>query len=263
MRSSSVSVRSLFGHVSIVIQPLLFYLSRRIGNSFPKRVLIRKKPAQGQEQASQEDRGGRRAAAVCTAAAGCCRPVAGGGSANAAGADRHASLRVPVGTKRVPTPAAWQREGGCLSWGDILAERGASSRVCVDSCVVASPAGWLAGWLWRQRSGGAGPTALKVRTASMPAEATAAPTPSGGWSWAGWSWTATAAAESRGTSSWPVVVLVVLLLGMVMVLERRCLQIQGAVEGPPFCHNPAEEQCGGLRISPRGSVRMRTFGSRE
>jgi hypothetical protein len=44
MRSSSVSVRSLFGHVSIVIPPLFFYLSR-IGNSFPKRVLIRKKPA--------------------------------------------------------------------------------------------------------------------------------------------------------------------------------------------------------------------------
>eukprot|EP01049_Picozoa_sp_SAG25_P002449 SAG25_NODE_128_length_14556_cov_11.699405_3_plen_200_part_00 len=34
--------RSLFGHVSIVIPPLFFYLSR-IGNSFPKRVLIRKK----------------------------------------------------------------------------------------------------------------------------------------------------------------------------------------------------------------------------
>jgi hypothetical protein len=33
----------LFGHVSIVIPPLFFYLSR-IGNSFPKRVLIRKKP---------------------------------------------------------------------------------------------------------------------------------------------------------------------------------------------------------------------------
>jgi hypothetical protein len=44
MRSSSVSVRSLFGHVSIVTPPLFFYLSR-IGNSFPKRVLIRKKPA--------------------------------------------------------------------------------------------------------------------------------------------------------------------------------------------------------------------------
>jgi hypothetical protein len=35
----------LFGHVSIVIPPLFFYLSR-IGNSFPKRVLIRKKPVQ-------------------------------------------------------------------------------------------------------------------------------------------------------------------------------------------------------------------------
>jgi hypothetical protein len=34
----------LFGPVSIVIPPLFFYLSR-IGNSFPKRVLIRKKPA--------------------------------------------------------------------------------------------------------------------------------------------------------------------------------------------------------------------------
>jgi hypothetical protein len=33
----------LFGHVSIFIPPLFFYLSR-IGNSFPKRVLIRKKP---------------------------------------------------------------------------------------------------------------------------------------------------------------------------------------------------------------------------
>jgi hypothetical protein len=33
----------LFGPVSIVIPPLFFYLSR-IGNSFPKRVLIRKKP---------------------------------------------------------------------------------------------------------------------------------------------------------------------------------------------------------------------------
>jgi hypothetical protein len=35
----------LFGHVSIFIPPLFFYLSR-IGNSFPKRVLIRKKPSQ-------------------------------------------------------------------------------------------------------------------------------------------------------------------------------------------------------------------------
>jgi hypothetical protein len=34
----------LFGPVSIVIPPLFFYLSR-IGNSFPKRVLIRKKPS--------------------------------------------------------------------------------------------------------------------------------------------------------------------------------------------------------------------------
>jgi hypothetical protein len=45
MRSSFVSVRSLFGHVSIVIPPFFLYLSR-IGNSFPKRVvLIRKKPS--------------------------------------------------------------------------------------------------------------------------------------------------------------------------------------------------------------------------
>jgi hypothetical protein len=38
----------LFGHVSIVIPPLFFYLSR-IGNSFPKRVLIRKKPSHSEK----------------------------------------------------------------------------------------------------------------------------------------------------------------------------------------------------------------------
>ena len=41
--SSSFSVRSSLVHVAIVIPPIFFY-SSRIGNPFPKRVLIRKKP---------------------------------------------------------------------------------------------------------------------------------------------------------------------------------------------------------------------------
>ena len=38
------SVRSSLVHVAIVIPPIFFY-SSRIGNPFPKRVLIRKKPS--------------------------------------------------------------------------------------------------------------------------------------------------------------------------------------------------------------------------